>query len=80
MKNAFLHTYGDKEGEEGNLLGYSKKMRDRGNDGYQHADGFHKKDSDKFGYEFHTEFGQENKAKIEAGENDKEEQKEGSIW
>lgn len=65
MKNAFLHTYGDKEGDKGELQGYSKKMNDKGKDGYKHFDSFHKKDSDKYGYEIHSEFGKEKKHKVD---------------
>lgn len=71
VKNAFLHTYGDKEGDVGELQGYSKKMNDKGKDGYKHFDSFHKKDSDKYGYEINSEFGKENKHKVDTGSSQK---------
>lgn len=67
VKKAYLHTYGDKKGDNGELQGYSKKMNDKGKDGYKHFDSYHKKDSDKYGYEIHSEFGKENKHKVDTG-------------
>lgn len=69
VKDAFLYVYGDAENDDGDLHGYSKKMNDKGQDGYKHADKYHKKDGDKYGYEKHSEYGQEQKANIEK-END----------
>lgn len=69
VKDAFLYVYGDAENDDGDLHGYSKKMDDKGQDGYKHADKYHKKDGDKYGYEKHSEYGQEQKANIEK-END----------
>ncbi|KAF7268252.1 hypothetical protein GWI33_018614 [Rhynchophorus ferrugineus] len=65
VKDAFLYVYGDAEKDDGDVHGYSKKMNDKGQDGYKHYDSFHKKDGDKYGYEKHAEYGQENKAYIE---------------
>lgn len=65
VKDAFLHTYGDKNEEDGELQGYTKKMQDKANDGYKHFDSYHKKDSDKYGYEVHSEFGHANKAGVD---------------
>ncbi|XP_030767395.1 protein bfr2-like [Sitophilus oryzae] len=70
VKDAFLYVYGDAENDDGDVHGYSKKTNDKGQDGYKHFDSFHKKDGDKYGYEKHTEFGQDNRAFIE-NENDK---------
>ncbi|CAG9766748.1 unnamed protein product [Ceutorhynchus assimilis] len=70
VKNAFLHVYGDAENDDGDVHGYSKKLNDKGQDGYKHYDSFHKKDGDKYGYEKHSEYGQEHKAGVDS-ENDK---------
>ncbi|XP_066260636.1 uncharacterized protein [Euwallacea similis] len=65
VKDAFLYTYGDAENDDGEFHGYSKTMNNKGQDGYLHRDKFHKKDGDKYAYEIHSEYGQENKAKID---------------
>ncbi|KAL1490530.1 hypothetical protein ABEB36_013208 [Hypothenemus hampei] len=70
VKDAFLYVYGDDEDGEGDVHGYSKRIDDRGQDGYKHRDTFHKRDGDKYGYEKHSEFGQEHKKKID-DENEK---------
>ncbi|VEN58940.1 unnamed protein product [Callosobruchus maculatus] len=75
VKDAFLHTYGDKEGQKGDEIGYSKKVNDKGSDGYEHVDGFHKKDSDKYGYEIHSEFGKQNKAGVDIDKKKKQKSK-----
>ncbi|RZC34601.1 keratin, type I cytoskeletal 9-like [Asbolus verrucosus] len=62
VKEAFLHTYGDKQDGEGDVQGYHKKSRDKGSDGYKHFDSYHKKDGDKYGFETHSEYGKANKA------------------
>ncbi|XP_044259431.1 keratin, type I cytoskeletal 9-like [Tribolium madens] len=62
VKEAFLHTYGDKEDADGDVQGYRKKTQDKGSDGYNHFDSYHKKDGDKYGYEIHSEYGKSDKA------------------
>ncbi|XP_060526760.1 uncharacterized protein LOC132702246 [Cylas formicarius] len=66
VKDAYIYVYGNSGDDEGDLHGYSKKMDDKGQDGYKHYDSYHKKDGDKYGYEKHSEYGQGNKAKAEA--------------
>lgn len=61
VKEAFLHTYGDKEDADGDVQGYRKKTQDKGSDGYNHFDSYHKKDGDKYGYEIHSEYGKSDK-------------------
>ncbi|KAH1012983.1 spore wall protein 2 isoform X1 [Dendroctonus ponderosae] len=70
VKDAFLYVYGDAENDDGDVHGYSKRMNDKGQDGYKHLDSFHKRDGDKYGYEKHSEYGQEHKSKID-NENEK---------
>lgn len=65
VKDAFLYVYGDPENDEGDVHGYTKRMDDKGQDGYKHRDSFHKQDGNKYGYEKHSEFGQEHREKIE---------------
>ncbi|XP_068910111.1 uncharacterized protein [Tenebrio molitor] len=60
-KQAYLHTFGDKEKDDGDVQGYHKKTQDKGSDGYKHFDSYHKKDGDKFGFEMHSEFGKSDK-------------------
>lgn len=80
VKNAFIRTFGDKEGSKGGIHGFSKKLKDRGNEGYTHFDSFHKKDADKYGYEVHSEFGKSDKVKVDvADENGKYQDEEGNI-
>ena len=67
VKEAFLHTYGDKEDSDGDVQGYHKKTQDKGSDGYKHFDSYHKKDGDKYGFEMHSEFGKENKGGASGG-------------
>lgn len=68
MKNAFIRTYGDKAGDKGGIHGYSKKLNDRGNEGYNHFDSFLNKDADKYGYEVHSEFGKSEKAGVDVAD------------
>ncbi|KAJ8980603.1 hypothetical protein NQ317_010814 [Molorchus minor] len=65
VHDAFIHTYGNKEGDIGDIQGYRKRINDKGNEGYEHFDSFHKKDSDKYGFEVHKEFGKSGKGKAE---------------
>lgn len=78
VKEAYLHTYGDEPGAEANVQGYVKKMNDKGDDGYKHFDSYHKKDSDKFGFEVHSEFGKLDKADVDTESGKQEESKESS--
>lgn len=81
VKNAFLRTFGDKEGSKGGIHGFSKKLNDRANEGYNHFDSFHKKDADKFGYEVHSEFGKSDKVKVDVPkQNGENEDEEGNIF
>ncbi|XP_017769446.1 PREDICTED: nucleolar transcription factor 1-A-like [Nicrophorus vespilloides] len=63
-KKAFLHTYGD---DDDNEQGYNKKVDDEGGKGYKHFDSYHKKDSDKYGFETQTAFGKGEGSETEAG-------------
>ncbi|KAF5292045.1 hypothetical protein FQA39_LY14106 [Lamprigera yunnana] len=55
-KIAYIESYDDGS-DGGNKRGYYKESEDKGSDGYKHFDSFHKKDSDKYGYEAHSAFG-----------------------
>lgn len=67
MKSAYLHTYGDAEGDDGDAQGYSKRSNDKGVDGYKHFDSYHKKDGDKYGFEAHSQYGSQHGAEAGAG-------------
>ncbi|CAG9864883.1 unnamed protein product [Phyllotreta striolata] len=77
-KQAYLHTFGDEPDDDGNVQGYLKKSKDKGDDGYKHFDSFHKKDSDKYGFEVHSEFGKLDKANVETGSKTRAEKKKKS--
>ncbi|XP_072395963.1 uncharacterized protein [Diabrotica undecimpunctata] len=72
VKEAYIHTYGDEPGADGNVQGFLKKTNDKGDDGYKHFDSYHKKDADKYGFEVHSEYGKLNKADIDTASGRKE--------
>ncbi|CAH1119241.1 unnamed protein product [Phaedon cochleariae] len=79
VKSAYLHTFGDHDADDGDIHGFSKKKDAKGDDGYKHFDSYHKKNSDKYGFEVQSEFGEKDKASVGVDDDEKEGHCEGCL-
>ncbi|KAK9874626.1 hypothetical protein WA026_005455 [Henosepilachna vigintioctopunctata] len=66
-KTAYLEVFDDDDQEKG----YQARTKDKGKDGYKKREDYHKKDSDSYGFEKHTEFGMKHQEEKAAEASDK---------